>query len=459
MKKLILLFGLIFFASFSFSQDTNYKFRLMLKDKGKTSYKIKKPEKFLSKRAIERRKRQGIAIDESDLPISEKYLKQIEKIGGKVIAKSKWLGTVVVHCPDSALVDKYKELPFVSDAVFVWKGGGRVQAAVDTVSFYPAKETLTFGNEYGKALDNIKLNNGQYLHQAGYKGKGMHIAVIDNGFSQFPKIEMLDNLNILGYKGFVYENEELFNNGNQHGLNVLSCIGTNKPMQHIGTAPEASFWLLGSEDARSEFSVEEDYWTAAIEFADSVGVDVANTSLAYNNFDAPAKSYTHEDLDGKTSHIARAATKASEKGMLLTIGAGNSGNSEWVKITTPADADHVISVGAVERDSTVAGFSSRGPTADLRIKPDAMTLGVGSVVVNNKGMVTYSSGTSFASPIMCGMVVCLWQAFPTLTNKEIIRVIRESSSRYGNPDKDYGYGLPDMKKAMEIAQGLVDSKK
>ncbi|MDR3057017.1 MAG: S8 family serine peptidase [Prevotella sp.] len=458
MKKITLLFGLLIAASGIFSQEYNYKFRLTLKDKGKTSYSVDKPEKFLTPKALERRQRQNIKIDETDLPISQEYINAIEAIGGKVVAKSKWMSTVAVHCSDSMMVDKFKELPFVSDALFVWRGKPKGEAKTDSIRKYPAVETVVFGDYYARGNSNIKLNNGQYLHDAGYKGNGMTIAVIDAGFNHLPEIGMLDNLDIKGYKGFVYENEDLFNNANQHGLNVLSCIGTNKPMQFVGTAPEASFWLLGSEDARSEFPIEEDYWATAIEYADSLGVDVVNTSLGYNNFDFPATSYTHKDIDGKTALISRAAGAAGQKGMLVVISAGNSGDSEWEKITPPSDAFNILTVGAIQRDSTIISFSSRGMTEDLRVKPDVMTLGANSVVVGDNGLVTYKSGTSFSSPIMCGMAACLWQAFPTLTNKEIIDVIRESSNNYEHPNKDYGYGIPDMKKAMDIAQVLADKK-
>lgn len=459
MKKIALIFSLFFVAQFLSSQDYNYQFRLLLKDKGETSYSIKKPEKFLTEKAIERRNRQGIKIDESDLPISQDYIKAIEELGGVVIAKSKWLQSVCIHCEDSAMVEKYKELPFVEDAVLVWKGKLKEVQKSDSVIMYPAKEEIAFGNYYGKGDVNIKLNNGHYLHEAGYKGEGIDIAVIDGGFNHFPQIEMMDNINVKGSKGFIYDYENLFDKAGQHGLQVLSCIGTNKPMQFVGTAPHANFWLLTSEDTRSEFPVEEDYWAAAIEYADSVGVDVVNTSLGYNNFDKPTGSYTHKDLNGKTAHITKAANKAADKGMLLVISAGNSGNSEWRKITPPSDAVNVLTMGAVQKDSVVATFSSRGMTADLRVKPDVMALGVRSTVVNDRGIVSQSSGTSFSSPIMCGMVACLWQAFPTLTNKEILHVVRQSADQYEEFNEDYGYGLPDMKKAMEIAQSLADKKK
>ncbi|MDR1091063.1 MAG: S8 family serine peptidase, partial [Prevotella sp.] len=359
MKRTILLLSFFIAVSVVFAQEYNYKFRLILKDKGKTSCKINKPEQFLSPKAIERRQKQGIKIDESDLPISQDYITAIEKAGGKVVAKSRWLGTIAVHCTDSSMVEKYKALPFVSDAIFVWKGKPKGEPKERKEQYYPAKETVSFGNNYGRGIDNIKLNNGQYLHKAGYKGKGMLIAVIDAGFNHLPQIGMLDNLDIKGSKSFVYEDEGIFSNGGQHGLNVLSCMGTNKPMQFVGTAPEAGFWLLSSEDSRSEFPVEEDYWATAIEFADSLGVDVVNTSLGYYDFDNPAEDYTHDVLDGKTALISRAADKAADKGMLLVIAAGNSGDSEWEKISPPSDAINVLTVGAIKRDSIVAAFSSR----------------------------------------------------------------------------------------------------
>lgn len=457
MKKTILLLSMLVVVLSIFSQDYSYQFRLMLKDKGQTSYSVDKPEEFLSKKAIERRERQGLKIDESDLPISQEYIKTIENIGGVVIAKSKWLQSVCVHCSDSTMVEEYKKLPFVSDAVFVWKGKDKTLQP-DSIVHYPAVEEIIFGKYYGKGEQNIVMNNGQHLHEAGFKGEGMDIAVIDGGFNHFPQIEMLDNVNVKGAKGFIYNYENLYQNAGQHGLQVLSCIAANKPMQFVGTAPHASFWLLTSEDTRSEFPVEEDYWAAAIEFADSVGVDVVNTSLGYSRFDKPAKSFEHKDVDGKTAHISKAAQKAADKGMLLVISAGNSGDSPWRKITPPCDAVDVLAMGAVQNDSIVASFSSRGMTADLRVKPDVMALGVGSTVVNDRGQVRQSSGTSFSSPIMCGMVACLWQAYPTLTNKEILEVVRLSSDRYENFDEDYGYGIPDMKKAMEIAQTLADKK-
>lgn len=458
MKKLFLLFiGSLSICSL-WADGYEYKFRLTLKDKGETTYSIDRPLDFLSQKAIDRRIKQGYKIDETDLPIATEYIKAIEDAGGIVVAKSKWMKSVAVHCNDSMMVDTFKALPFVENALFVWRAKPKEANTVDTVPAYPAKQEILFGNYYGKGDKNIKLHNGQHLHEAGFKGNGIDIAVIDAGFNHLPKIELLDNLDIKGYKGFVYQNEDLFSNANQHGLNVLSCIGTNKPNQYVGTAPEASFWLLGSEDARSEFPIEEDYWAAAIEYADSVGVDVVNTSLGYANFDKPAKSYTHHDLNGRTAFISIVADKAVNKGIFVVGSAGNSGNSDWRKITMPGDAVNVLTVGAIQKDSTIAKFSSKGMTADLRVKPDVVTLGVNASVVNDKGLIRPSNGTSFSSPIMCGMVACLWQALPTLTNKELLDVIRISTDRHERFDEDFGFGIPDMKKALQIGKETAMKK-
>lgn len=459
MTKSIILIILTFLSVSLFAENYEYKFRLTLKDKGETPYSIDKPEKFLSPKAIERRSKQNIKIDESDLPISEAYLKKIEKTGGIIVAKSKWNGTVAVHCKDSLTSNKLEALPFVQDISLVWKGLPKKERInTDTIDYYTIAQEPLDSLYYGYAYDNIRMLKGDTLHARGFMGEGMTIGVIDGGFNNFPKIEFLDNINVAGYKNFVYENHSLFEQDNQHGTNVISCIATNKPHVYVGTAPNASFWMLGSEDSASEFPIEEDYWAAAIEFADSVGIDVVNSSLGYTNFDPPVASHTRKELDGKSTLISRSASKAANKGMFLVISAGNAGNKEWEKVSAPGDALDILTVGAIARDSTLSTFSSRGLTADLRIKPDVVALGSGSVVIDEKGAIALKSGTSFSSPITCGIVTCLWQAFPSLTNFELLDVIRESADRYEDPSVKFGFGIPDMEKAMEIAQAKVERK-
>ena len=215
----------------------------------------------------------------------------------------------------------------------------------------------------------------------------------------------------------------------------------------IGTAPEASYWLLRSEDDSSEHLVEQDYWAAAIEFADSVGVDVVNTSLGYYSFDDHSKDYQLRNLDGNYALISRQAAKVADKGMILVCSAGNSGSGTWKKITPPGDAENVLTVGAIDRKGILAPFSSIGNTADGRIKPDVVAVGFQADVMGADGNLTKANGTSFASPIMAGMVTCLWQAHPELTAKEVIELVRQSGDRAAYPDNIYGYGIPDMWKA------------
>lgn len=462
MRKIILLLSIFCISASLFATPfipIPYKYRLTLKDKGETTYSIDSPEEFLSAKAIERRAKQNIKIDESDLPISQTYLDEIEKTGGIIVAKSKWNKTVAVHCEDSLMINKLSKLPFVEDITLVWKGHQEKIVPIDNSTYLFINEPPLDSLFYGYAHDNIRLVNGDSLHAKGFMGEGMTIGVIDAGFNNYPKIEYLDNINILGYKNFIINNKTLFMHDNQHGTNVISCIGTNKPFRFVGTAPHANFWILGTEDSESEYPIEEDYWAAAIEFADSVGIDVINTSLGYTKFDAPAISHTRDQLDGESTLISRAANMATQKGMFLVISAGNSGNKEWGKISAPGDAKGVLTVGAIARDSTIAPFSSKGLTSDLRIKPDVVALGSGAVVINDDGSITLKNGTSFSSPIMCGLVACLWQAFPSLTNYELLEIIRQSADRHEDPSIQYGYGIPDMNKAMKIAQKQVERKK
>lgn len=460
MKNLLLLFFCTLLLTSSYAQEYDYKFRLILKDKGKTKYEVDRPEEFLSAKSIERRKKQNINITISDLPISGEYINKIESLGARVVTKSKWLNSVSVNCQDSAMIDSLKSLPFVNDAIFVWKGKRtepKVVTYPDTLKLPNLQEAL-HGDYYGWGYQNIKALNVDTLHKIGFKGKGIDIAVIDAGFKHLPSIELLDNISIKGQKSFVDGMQNAYIEGNQHGLNVLSCIAANKPEYIVGTAPEADFWLLTTEDSNSEFPIEEDYWVAAIEYADSVGVDVVNTSLGYSSFDSPAHVYKHEDLDGRTAFITKGANMAVRKGMFVVVSAGNSGDSEWRKITPPSDAYNVLTVGAIRQDSVIARFSSRGMTADLRVKPDVMTLGANSTVIDSRGTIAYKSGTSFSSPIMTGVVACLWQAYPELSNIELLNIIRESGHKYENPDENYGYGIPNMKIAMQKAEALLKKK-
>jgi len=452
MAKYKLLFLSLIVSSALFAQEEyNYKFRIMLKDKGQTDFSIDRPQDFLSEKAIDRRIRQDIPIDESDLPISEDYISEVEALGCKVIARSKWMSSVSIHCSDSNLIEQVKELGFVDDVFFVWRGTP-VDPPKKKVS---AKKALDKApGYYGPAYEQIAMHNGHLLHEDEYRGEGMEIAVIDGGFGGFNDNLLLSNVSILGTKDFVYQGTSMFE-GNDHGVSVLSTMAGNIPDTYVGTAPKAKYWLIRSEDPRTEFPIEGDYWAAAAEYADSIGVDLINTSLGYSRYDWPAESLTRDMLDGETVYISRAATMAVSKGILVVTSAGNEGDKEWEKVSPPADSDLVLTVGAVKKDSTLATFSSRGPTADGRIKPDVMAVGQQAVLINGPGNIIASNGTSFSAPIMCGLAACLWQAYPEFTNIQLADIIRQSANRYDDPDNNFGYGIPDMQKAREIADSYL----
>ena len=447
MKKLVLLvFALnICLGTFAqFTPEDTLKYRISLKDKAATDYSLQKPEMYLSKKSIERRKRQGLEIDSTDLPVCKKYVDAIRKKGVHVLVTGKWDNFVTVSCNDSMLIAEIAGLPFVRSTERVWRGVAKRASERDSLINKP----LRTDSLYGPAITQIKMSHADRLHEAGFKGQGMTIAVIDAGFHNVDKIEAMKNINILGTRDFVNPEADIYAESS-HGMSVLSCMAMNQPNVMIGTAPEASYWLLRSEDEYSENLVEQDYWAAAIEFADSVGVDLVNTSLGYYSFDDPTKNYRYRDLNGHYALMSREAAKAADKGIVVVCSAGNSGSGSWKKITPPGDAENVITVGAVNKYGVLAPFSSVGNTADGRVKPDVVAVGLGSDIMGTDGNLRHANGTSFSSPIMCGMVACLWQACPELTAKEIIELVRRSGDRAVFPDNIYGYGIPDLWKAYQ----------
>ena len=447
MRKLISFLAIALLATGASAEQDTLKYRISLKDKAATEYSLKKPEKYLSAKAIERRRKQNLPIDSTDLPVCRKYIDEIRKQGVKIVVTGKWDNFVTVSCNDTTLIDRIAALPFVLSTEKVWisPGAGKPSMATERDSVLN-QPTIHPDSIYGRAITQIQMSNGDKLHEAGFKGQGMTIAVIDAGFHNVDKITAMQNIRILGTKDFVNQQADIFAESS-HGMSVLSCIGMNRPDIMTGTAPEASFWLLRSEDEYSEHLVEQDYWSAAFEFADSVGVDVINTSLGYYSFDDKSKNYKYRDLDGRHALMSRQASHIADKGMILVCSAGNSGAGSWKKITPPGDADNVLTVGAIDKRAVLATFSSVGNTADHRVKPDVVAVGVGSDVIRTDGNQGRANGTSFSSPIMCGMVTCLWQACPTLTAKEVIELVRRSGDRAGFPDNIYGYGVPDMWKA------------
>ncbi|MEG2127176.1 MAG: S8 family serine peptidase [Bacteroides sp.] len=449
MRKILLLAFVLVAIGTSAKQDT-LKYRICLTDKAETTYSLNRPEDFLSLKALARRSKQGLEIDSTDLPVCRNYIDAIQRKGVTVVAKGKWENFVTVSCSDSTKMNTIAKLPFVRSIEKVWIAPNPFPPLAvlrDSLINRSVKTDCL----YGPAIRQIQISKGDKLHEAGFKGQGMTIAVIDAGFHNLDRIKAMENIKLLGVKDFVNAKADIYAESS-HGMCVLSCMAMNRPYVMVGTAPEASYWLLRSEDESSEHLVEQDYWAEAIEFADSVGADVVNTSLGYYTFDDASKNYHYRDLDGHTALMSRQASRVADKGMILVCSAGNSGANSWKKTTPPGDAEHVLTVGAIDKKAVLAPFSSVGNTTDNRIKPDVVAVGLEADVMGTDGVLRRGNGTSFSSPIFCGMVACLWQACPQLTAKELMERIRQSGDRAKYPDNIYGYGVPDLWKAYQSTQ-------
>ncbi len=456
MQRLGLVILLVFgFFLDGMSQDSSYKFWIQLKDKEGSLYSLENPGEFLSQRAIDRRLRYQIPIVENDLPVSQVYLDSLSQNNINILYASKWMNAVVVETADSNMADLLSSYSFVSDIeLLYWTP--RLKSAsnkfMETISDGPLPSD-----------HQVEMLNGHKLHEQGYQGRDMIIAVIDAGFNNADSIAGFQSLwkngQVLGTRNFVNPSANFFWSINgSHGTNVLSIMGGYMPGEFEGAAMQASYWLIQTEDTQTEFRIEEANWLAGAELADSAGVDVINSSLGYSDrFTVSSQDYNYSDMDGKTTLVSRAATLAASKGMLLVTSAGNSGNpgDPWQYIIAPSDCDCVLGVAAVKANGERASFSSRGPSSDGRIKPDVAAQGQATVLIRSNGLVGVGNGTSFSSPVMAGLATCLWQKHRDVPNFEIIKAIRRTASQYYSPDSLLGYGIPDL----ELADLLLSASK
>lgn len=432
-----------------------------LTDKQTQSYSLENPEAFLSQRAIERRARMGVEITLRDLPVSPEYVKDINQRGFRITNRIKWLNTLIVEGTEGK--EALASLPFVKSVETI----NNANFETSTKPFFEA-ETYDIQSDnralkqsrdenvydYGDGYNQIELMNGHLVHNAGFDGEGMEIAVLDGGFSRVDDLEAFDSLwineQILGTRNYVNTEDVFGPSISSHGMMVLSTMGGNLPGQLVGTAPKAKYWLVRTEDTSEEYLLEEYYWVDGAEFADSAGVDIINSSLGYTEFDDPGENHTYEDMDGNTTPITIGADIAASVGILVVNSAGNSGQSSWFYIGAPADGDSVLAVGAVDSNGDYAAFSSKGPSADGRVKPNVAAKGAAATVASSWGGITFSNGTSFSSPIMAGMIASIWQASPGLSNMDLIQLIQEHGNQYSEPDSLLGYGIPDFGAMLDI---------
>lgn len=468
-KKIFGILIIQFFVINLIGQTAPNKYWVAFLDKNDSPYSINHPEEFLSQRAIDRRLRYNIAIGEDDFPVNSYYLDSLRQYGLVVLTTSKWHNGATVYAADTNVMSQVRQLGFVQNVSKNAKvtPGRILKENAALLHFSPINNSIMpemhhvqnkeydafCSYNYGNAYRQINMMNGDFLHQMGFCGSGITIGVIDAGFWGVNQISAFDSLwqnnQILGTFDLVDPSANIFEQST-HGMMVLSTMGANRPGEIVGTAPKASYWLIRSEDAETEYVIEEDNYVAALEFADSVGVDVINTSLGYTNFQDSLVVRTYADMDGKTSRASLAATIAGRKGMIVCNSAGNSGNNEWFHIGSPGDADSILTVGAVNEMREVASFSSRGPSYDGRVKPEVAAMGEQTIVINQEGNAMPGNGTSFSSPVFTGAVACLWQAFPEKSNYEIMDAIMRSADKYDNPDSLTGYGIPDFSLAYQI---------
>lgn len=472
MKILILIIFLLLFSNALFAQE--YRFFVSFKEKNAT-FSIEKPQDFLSKRAIKRREKQKIAITEQDLPVRAEYLRELEKYGAKVHYSSKWFNGAVISLSISQQ-NQIKGLSFVKNLEIIKKSPDYEENTpkkssketskssketsketsknpfenieIDTLKHLKFDRTITYGN----AINQIKMLETDQMHKLGFTGRGILIAVFDGGFGEVNEVNSLKHLftnkKILATYDVVRGNNDVFED-NPHGREVLSCIAAYEPTKIIGTAPEASFLLVRTEDVATETRLEEYNWLRAAEFADSCGTDIINSSVCYSFFDEAEMNYTIKDLNGKTAIISQAAEIATEKGIIVVVAAGNEGNNSWKHIAFPADAPSVLAVGAVNSRGDICRFSSTGAPNTAQIKPDLVAQGQGVIVTHANNATSITQGTSFSAPLVAGFVACVWQAYPHLSAKEIREMIRKNANQADNPDKEYGWGVPSFVKILD----------
>jgi len=391
-----------------------------------------------SAKAIERRIHLNIPFDVFDQPVCASYIDSLRACGAKIRTTSRWLNAASIEAVPTAL-EAISQLYFINEL-----------RALHPVHSTSAAHISTCNIPTGKAQRQLKMLGIDKLHDLGLTGKGVRVAVIDDGFVTVDTHEafkcMRDEGRLLGHYDFVNKEDNVFNRGT-HGLRVFSVMGTQWSTEFRGGAPDAEYILLHSEDGSQESRIEEDYWTAAAEWADSAGAQLIQSSLVYNTFDDRTTNYTRKDLDGKTATITRAAQKAASRGILVVNSAGNERSGPWHYILPPSDGDSVCAVGSVNFRNESSSFSCVGPTYDGRLKPDLVAPGEGVTVVGSDGNAATGNGTSFSAPLVSSLAACLMQEFAKIKPMEIIECLRQSADRAANPDTLVGWGVPNGEKA------------
>ena len=461
-KRFITLFLFAVIGIVAFAQSYPAWYAVYLSNKASTPYNLQNPQEFLSERAIQNRQKNFIAIDSSDLPVDTSYLRQVDEMA-KVKYSSRWQNSLLAEVQSLQDLQSLQGLAFVDSVQYL----GPVQSQKKPKTSSPPKafsmtESATEDFPvYGGSRSQNKLLGLHALHQSGFLGKGVKIAVLDGGFR---KVNQMDAFGYLYFRNAISLAYDVVNPGNDiysensHGTHVLSTIAGILEDKYFGSGPHADFILLRTEDVNSEYPVEEYYWLVGAELADSSGCDMITSSLSYNEFDDTTLNYTHAMLDGKSTIVSRAAQSAAEKGMLVLTSAGNNGQNTWRKIGFPADAASAIAVGAVDSLGNYAKLSAVGYNALGRVKPDMVAVGQACALISTNDKVFFGNGTSFSTPTICGAFATLMSAHPHKSMKEIKEAVYKSCQQYNKPDSLLGYGIPDFYVAHMILSGIPQGK-
>jgi len=444
------------------------KYVVVFKDKNNTPYRLDKPRQYLSPKSVQRRVRFNLPIDSSDIPVNPSYITQVLAQGTvSYLSQSKWLNQILIFTTSSSAITAIQTLSFVKSvnavgptSTTLTSKNNKFKEKVEPLSKERQNENIITANRYnyGNSFSQVHIHNGEFLHNRGFTGNGITIAVIDAGFYRYKTTKAFDSTRahnrFLGEKDFV-DFDGSVNEDNDHGELCLSTIAANVPGVMVGTAPDASFLLLRSENVNTEYPVEEHNWAAAAEYADSTGVDMISSSLGYMQFDDPQFNHTYNDIYKNATMVSRAATFAVKKGILVTNSAGNEGANSWKYIIFPSDDDSVCAVAATDVNKNIAYFSSYGYPG--KVKPNISSVGSGTILYASYGL-TSGSGTSFSNPNINGLIACLWQAFPKVNNMGILQAVYQSADKYTTPDNRFGYGTPDMKKAFQILKSAQNKE-
>lgn len=443
MKKALFISLLLLIGVQLSGQD---KCWIFFTDKGDTQQYI--PSDLLSDRALARRANQGILIDSYDYPVQSTYLQTLRGNDVAIQQTSRWLNAASANLTIEQ-VAWVSSLPFVKKVQPIRSYNVVLGEEMDCPD-------SPFLDEPERQLEMVGLLD---FHAQGFTGENVLVAVFDNGYLEVDELEGMSHLfkdaRILATRDYVDGDNTLYHSCThcKHGTYVFSILAANDTASGlVGSAPGAEYILFRTENDDSETRQEEDNWLAAAEFADSMGAQVFNTSLGYYFFDEGEEDYQFSDLDGETSIITRAGDIAASRGIIVVNSAGNSGQRG---LNMPADGDSVLAIGAVDQCEEVTSFSSVGPTADGRIKPDLSAMGRSNFFLRNTGALARGSGTSFSSPIVAGLSACLLQAAPYASSTQIYQAMRRTASFADQPNNSIGYGIPNAGSALEFLEGTA----